>query len=276
MRLSFQSDTLVSILPTINKSKIPQKNSVNTVEISSLPGSPGNHTNSEEADLVGPTSTELESFKELMQFDHVYFKPQPKGKTNSNDQIIVSRRNLESVQKVTENGSNMKNVQIVITSDLPGPQCVKSDLVSKNSEINSFETINIDDYDSEMLNSLNFDLLDDLENILKADTEGMSCPKNNCLQSQKKVQDVVKSCGQKRKASQLEIEAIVDTLTSDVPDKAMSDDSDYLSDIPSPYNACSPYSVLDSSSPLNDTNIESPLADSTWEESFTELFPDLL
>ena len=222
-----------------------------------------------------------------MQFDHVYFKPQPKGKTNSSGQLKVSpvvlskEKHVSSVQNVTANGKNVKNVQIVITSDLPDVQYAKeSDLsVPQNSQANSFETINVDEYDSEMLNNLNFDLLDDLENILKADTDGLACPENNYLQSQKDNKNglVVNgkvSHGQKRKAS--EIEAIVDTLTSDVHEKQMSVDSGYASDVPSPYSAASPYSSHDSGSPLNDTNIDSPLSDSVWEESFTELFPDLM
>lgn len=232
---------------------------------------------------MGPTSTELESFKELMQFDHVYFKPQPKGKTNLCGQIKVSPKlsdsgkNVHSVQKETENGKNMKNVQVVITSDLPSGQYMENcDTVSQNGQANTIETINIDEFDSDMLNDLNLDLLDDLENILKADSEGLSCPKDNFPKSQKSDESAVQLRGQKRKASKHEIEAIVDTLTSDVPDKAMSDDSDYVSDVPSPCSAGSPYSAHDCGSPLDDTNIESPLANSVWEESFTELFPDLL
>ncbi|XP_045170935.2 uncharacterized protein LOC123533357 [Mercenaria mercenaria] len=220
-----------------------------------------------------------------MQFDHVYFKPQPKGKTNSSGQIKVSpnvlskNKTVRSVLKVTENGSNVKNVQVVITSDLPDVQFVKDcNSVSQTNQSDSFETINVDDYDSDMLNNLNFDLLDDLENILKADTEGLTCPKDSYFQSQTGDNGLVlnesNSRGQKRKVN--EIEAIVDTLTCDVPEKALSVDSDYISDVPSPYSTGSPYSVHDSGSPLTDTNIESPLAGSVWEESFTELFPDLM
>lgn len=237
--------------------------------------------------MVGPSSKELESFKELMQFDHVYFKPQPKGKTNSSGQLKVSPnvlnkvKNESSIRKVTENGNNVKNVQIVITSDLPDVQYVKeSDLIvpSQNSESNGMETINVDEYDSDMLNNLNFDLLEDLENILKADTDGLACPNNNYLQSQKDKNGLVVNeknrQGQKRKTS--EIETIVDTLKCNVPDKELTVDSDYVSDIPSPYSASSPYSSQSLGSPLSDTNIESPLTDSVWEESFTELFPDLM
>lgn len=290
----FQSDTLVSLLPSNNPSPVVNKTPVSATETSSLPGAPRNTSNTDEACVVGPTTTELESFKELMQFDHVYFKPQPKSKTDSVGQIKISPdllNRLKKFQKVTENGSKcVKNVKIIITSDT-NPKLdvasLKQAVAIPQHTSNSCETVKVDDHESDtwsdLLNDLNFDLLEDLENIMKADTEGVSCPDVDCLQSQTSDNELNKdeseSRGQKRKAPINEIDAIVDTLTSNddlLQSKTMSFDSDYGSDIQSPYSASSPYSIQDSESLLNDTNLESPLADTAWEESFTELFPDLL
>lgn len=299
----FQSDTLVSLLPSNNQSRAANKTPVSATKTSSLPGAPRNTrntSNTDKAHVVGPTTTELESFKELMQFDHVYFKPQSEDKTDSVGQIKIAPdllNRLKSFQKVTENGSNcVKNVKIIITSDtnrkLDVASLKQAAAIPQNTEqSNCIQTVVVDDHESDawsdLLNDLNFELLDDLENIMKADAEGVSCPDIDCLQSQTSDnghdKDQSISRGQKRKAPINEIEAIVDTLTSDddlLQKKTMSFDSDYDSDITSPYSSSSPFSIQDSESLLSDTNVESPLesplADTTWEESFTELFPDLL
>jgi hypothetical protein len=228
----------------------------------------------------------LESFKELIQFDHVYFKPQPKGKTNSSGQtqIVTSvtgkLNNVPCVQKKTENGrKGVKNVQIIITTDSNDKQNVQPNSFSLPNVENQTDiaTVNLEDYESDMLTSLNFDLLEDLENILKADTEGLSCPQDISSSAQNCdnghiVESRGKSRSLKRKAPVEEIEAIVDTLTANelsVP-KSLSSDSGYSSDVPSPY------SMRDTDSPFSDDSVTSPLNDNMWEESFTELFPDLL
>lgn len=280
---SFQSDSLISLLPTVLQHQITQ-NPLSTVEITSLPGAPSLPIQTEETDLVGPTTTELESFKELIQFDHVYFKPQPKGKTNSSGQIVTNvtgkLNNVPCVQKKTENGrKGVKNVQIIITADSSDKQDVQPNSFSlPNVESQTdIGTVNLEDYESDMLTSLNFDLLEDLENILKADAEGLSCPRDVSSSAQNCdnghiVDSQGKSRSLKRKAPVEEIEAIVDTLTADElsVSKSLSSDSGYSSDVPSPYSA------HDTDSPFSDDSVTSPLNDNMWEESFTELFPDLL
>ncbi|KAL4224036.1 hypothetical protein ACF0H5_017493 [Mactra antiquata] len=145
--------------------------------------------------------------------------------------------------------------------------------------------MDITELDSNALGELNFDLLEDLENILKADTDGLtSCSESNNATSQKSdvnglTESGNNSRGVKRKAEdEIEIKSIVDTLIEDVPDskQSVSTDSDYLSDVPSPYDAQSPYSSTVTGSPSSEVSVSSPLSESVWEESFTELFPDLL
>lgn len=287
--LIFQPDTLVSLLPTILQPQIQKENAFTTVELSSLPGTI-NNTPSQGSGLVGPTTKELESFKELIQFDHVYFKPQPKGKADVVSQVKVSpdvlknSNSSQNVQKLTTNGSsNLKNVKIIITSDVDN---VAKPLPLEQNDVpqilgNGNEIVDISEIDSDALGEWNFDLLEDLENILKAETEGLPCSENNTLRSQKCDNGLTelgnKSRGIKRKAEE-EIKTIVDTLTVDAPKTipSVSLDSDYFSDVPSPYNAESPYSTQDTGSPVSEGSVGSPLSDSVWEESFTELFPDLL
>jgi hypothetical protein len=275
--------------------------------------------------VVGPSATELESFNELIQFDHIYYKPQPEDrkvpksvaahvKSISGLENAIEKRLFAQVKSASEDeNSPLKNVRVIITSNvLKGSESetirlntikdvlqISDDVLNKNPEINTVSSSEEDvegltdaseivlssDADHSALLDLNFDLLDDLESILKADSEGLSCPGNNDLPSQidelidytNNVKPITSSRGQKRKASSLEVEAIVDSLTKDMPSPLCSSDSDSMSDV-----AGSPYSSQGIGSPLQDNVLissgepESPLKDTMWEESFTELFPDLL
>ena len=284
---------------------------------------------------MGPTPKELDSFNELIQFDHVYYKslPQPKSapqmpvtpiqtiriKKDNTKSICNNTSVTNNVQKVTENGC--KNVKIIITSDPANAKNVKVDneftsekvltipnvfidtealqRVSKQKNIETasqnmlFEaptelavnsTSHItDDTSSEDLMDLNFDLLEDLENIISADFEGLSSADDFTLHQQDNsivpVLDPVKSkdsdldsgYSRKRKVPESKSDSSLE-FTDSVPSPTKSffslTDSDYMSDTPSPYSS------KGISSPLGDT--DSSLGDNLWEESFTELFPDLL
>lgn len=180
----------------------------------------------------------------------------------------------------------LKNVQIIITSDALNANTDNisevniDDQVSQNEnmfDIDFLKTEPENEIDSDMLSDLNFDLLKDLENILKAESEGLSCLDDTITSQENDHVKIAQPRGTKRKRSVNEINAIVDNLKSvEVPSspvKLEPIDSDYSSlGVPSPYSAGSPYSSLDITSP---GPLESPLADTNWEESFTELFPDL-
>ena len=283
---------------------------------------------------MGPTPKELDSFNELIQFDHVYYKSLPQSKSapkmpvtpiqtirinKDNSNSICNNKSVSNnVQRVTENGC--KNVKIIITSDPANAKNVKVDneftsekvltipnvfidtealqRVSKQKNIETapqnmlFEapteldvnsTSHITDDTSEDLMDLNFDLLEDLENIISADFEGLSSSDDFTLHQQDNsivpVLDPVKSkdsdldsgFSRKRKAPESKPDSSLE-LTDSVPSPTKSflslTDSDYMSDAPSPYSS------KGISSPLGDT--DSSLGDNLWEESFTELFPDLL
>lgn len=254
---------------------------------------------------MGPTATELESFNELIQFDHIYYKPQPKGKKDPRSLVM----NLKSDQT----NSQTRNVRVIISSEVPktsGAETarintikdvlqISDEVLNKNEQkydicqpqedvkplMDDFEIAFPSDADSSALMDLNFDLLEDLESILKTDSEGLSCPDNVDLQSQmdnlmdssNMEETLTLSRGQKRKAHSLEVEAIVDSLTKDMPSPLHSScsDSDYMSEVASPYSSHGIGSPFQDNLLLNG-DPESPLSNTIWEESFTELFPDLM
>ena len=283
--------------------------------------------------LVGPSPKELDSFNELIQFDHVYYKPviqsqsAPQNQSTPIQTIRMKRENVQNdknvtniVQKGTENGC--KNVKIIITSNsanlkngkvgvnalvnekivtipnmvLDTEALLKQKSIAKSEITPTLQTCNnpenvvpmdsivdlSENTQSEDLMDLNFDLLEDLENIINADFEGLtSIESDNLLSpehdniitdSSPKTENVKPSKGTKRKSSDnhLQVEPVTD-LNVPSPTKSLSSftDSDYMSD------THSPYSSHDVASPLGDSE-SSPLGDNLWEESFTELFPDLL
>lgn len=288
----FQSDTLVSLLPI--SAKQSALSSVSTVKASSLPGQKlSSDRPTSTIQLVGPTTTELESFKELIQFDHVYFKPQPQSKTDLNGQTEALLNKLSKTSQVLlASGKPMKKVKVIASQDaidieMTSPCIQTSDVLpdsAENQNLSVGEEINIADINEDMLTDLNLDLLEDLESILKAESEDQSCSEVSDLQDQEGISDSIDSQAQrkglKRKADKAEIDVVVDTHTPEVfITSHSSSDSGYDSDgVPSPYSAGSPSSVQEPfSPPLRDENFTgSLLADSTWEESFTQLFPDLM
>ena len=328
----FQSDTFVSLLQT------GQQQQSGSAGPQTAQGAPENRitvSTIAQDRLVGPTPKELDAFNELIQFDHVYYKPVTQSKSAPQNQgtpmqaIRMKKENVQnnkvianSVQKVTGNGC--KNVKIIITSD---PSNMKNGKIGVNALVNekivtvpnmildkdalqkvsnvtnsctapvshstcseNLQTVvpmdtvvNMsENTQSDDLMDLNFDLLEDLENIIKADFEGLTSSESDSLLSLEqdsaiadspiKTDNVKRLKGTKRKSSDNHLEPVVD-LSASVPSptKSLSSftDSDYLSD------THSPYSSHDIASPLGDTE-SSSLGDNLWEESFTELFPDLL
>lgn len=281
---------------------------------------------------MGPSPKELDSFNELIQFDHVYYKPAPQSKLVPQVQaaplptIRIKKENIESdndkivpinVQKLTETG--YKNVKIIITSDPANLKNVKvgensladqkvltipnvildTKALQKVSNLKTMDTISqgevvdvqaqvptdnvysiAENMTSDDLMDLNFDLLEDLENIISADFEGLissdtdnllSCDQDNVIVDSS-TDNIKQLTGCKRKSSGSKVGSVID-LTAIVPSPSKSlssfTDSDYMSDPSSPYNSNS------IASPIGDAE-SSPLGETLWEESFTELFPDLL
>lgn len=279
---------------------------------------------------MGPSPKELDSYKELIQFDHEYYRSVPQSKLVPQIQaasipaIRIKKDSIDSdkivskrVQKLTDDGC--KNVKIIITSDsgslkngkiggssvadqkvLTIPNVIlDTKALQKVSNLRNIETVSQptagdiqseapkdsvysipDNTESEDLMDLNFDLLEDLENIINADFEGLtssdadsllSCDQDNFIEDTSS-ENIKHLKGCKRKLSDIDVNSNID-LTASVPSPSKSlssfTDSDYMSDTPSPYHS------EGIASPLRETD-SSSLAENLWEESFTELFPDLL
>lgn len=335
----FQSDTFVSLLQNRQK----QQSATSRAQlVQGLKDSSVTLPTAASHGLVGPTPKELDSFNELIQFDHVYYKPVPQSKLSPQTQNTKVRAHgirkdnpdsagnimiTEHDKKITENGC--KNVKIIITSDAANLKNVKlgtsnnslanekvltipnmildvnalqklsdlenfhnesaieSDLVvpqgtvDTNTSMDTASQANSDD-----LMDLNFDLLEDLENIINSDLEGIASTEVDSLLSSEQDNVIMDSVvdnyktvdcndqikGTRQKSQETNVNSVID-LPACVPSPSKSSssftDPDYTSETPSPYSS------HDIASPLGESET-SPLGENLWEESFTELFPDLL
>lgn len=263
---------------------------------------------------MGPTTTELESFNELIQFDHVYYKTQPtvhltprseKVQIKTLPSVKPSTKTVilcPSTQKVKtiDDNKNLKNVKIIITTDTSNmsnssvnnntnmPVLLDTNVLpSSKTEVNTMESpidldidgalIELND-ETSVADDLNFDLLDDLESILQADCDDLSNPDITDLQPQIIETPCTDFSSKKRKHD--ELENIVDCPSVGSPVISESGYSSDSSITTSPNMVPSPYSCNSLSSPRYESESlmddETPFGETLWEESFTELFPDLL
>lgn len=207
--------------------------------------------------MVGPSSAELESLNELIKFDHIYYKAEPNAKGGVKSSI--SSQTDSSVQQTTVHSG-----QIEIKEEESQPSVTVTD-ENSNMQVD-VPTISIDDTTSlEDVTSLQ--LLEDIESLLQSedllDVADMD-PASLIPQSETPIQNKCsQSRGQKRKHSSSVTSSsspnsltVEDHIQDYFSDSGVSGD---LSDVPSPAS-----------------DISSCLGDDSWEESFTELFPDLL
>ncbi|XP_041347685.1 LOW QUALITY PROTEIN: uncharacterized protein LOC121367524 [Gigantopelta aegis] len=195
--------------------------------------------------VVGPTTTELESLNELIKFDHIYYKAP----------CVTKETSLEACE--TQTGENLKDIEACNASS--SPQQKKSSLPGQcdEPEIPVLELEELPD---------NFQLLEDLQDLFKEDllsnTSVPDVPGTDFIPQEIQSQNTCDSSkGKKRKLS-------------------VSSDSAYSSDIELvdlTMEASSPFQsqdLSDVSSPMSD--LSSPLGDNPWEEDFTDLFPALI
>jgi len=209
---------------------------------------------------LGPSATELESVKELIQFDHIYYKPattasQPHvelGQVCENTEIhIVTDSELPTISSMdTALPESLAPEEAVMpihtdTPVMPGP--IHTDTPALQSVIDNLldidELLDLSNFNWDSMNNFDFESLTDT--------------------SEDVAPSVCKSDSQSRQSVHVNI-----TATSTLPDT-------------------SGYAVMaDASSPLNDSvygdssDLGSPVQseasiDDLWEESFTELFPSL-
>lgn len=257
---------------------------------------------------MGPTAKELEPIKDLIQFDHEYFKHQPESKTDLNGQTEVDSfvsSDFDGNDPIVFIGNekiDLRNVNIIISSENGKHQLQTDNEILQDSLEKCYaesEVINESDFPD--MNEMNFDLLDDLEKIIMNESEELSCSDVSYLQEEqvnKSIDSNIQRKGLKRKADEAEIDAIVVNLKAQErhTSECVSIDSGYTSDeFSSSDSVGSPASWQDVPSPTSDKDLhdssssvllssstENPLLaenSSVWEESFTELselFPDLV
>ncbi|XP_061163172.1 uncharacterized protein LOC133172327 [Saccostrea echinata] len=219
--------------------------------------------------VVGPSPAELESINELIKFDHEYYKIEPLTPEPKMEVIIDS-----GVSSTVENKTDSESVVPDIKTEFALQEdCVRT--VTEESPILCIE--DIVDLEKEVLNVLpeiNIDLLNDIESLIEDDLHRQAIPdsmdevsqngqlllpneQNKKLQSELTPPAVKHS--KKRKFSQT-IGPNSDLVSSD--DYFSGSDSGIASDYS---EAGSPYS-----------DFSGGLSDNVWEESFIELFPNLV
>ena len=90
-----QSDTLLGLLEQISELAAATA-AEETKAVGDLTTETHSATETRETftgEVVGPTTEELESFKELIHFDHIYYKPQEDGvKNGRNEAKLVMQK----------------------------------------------------------------------------------------------------------------------------------------------------------------------------------------
>jgi hypothetical protein len=213
--------------------------------------------------VVGPSPAELDSLNELIKFDHEYYKIEPITPEPEMEVIVdvgaTSTTELETdIECIVPNlKTNQEDTIQVMGEEAPVP-CI-SDFVDLEKEV-----LNV-------LPEINIDLLNDIESLIEDDLHSQASPdsteeisqngqlllpseQNKGLQSEPQTEKRTK-----RKHSQT-LGSCSDLISSD--DYFSGSDSGISSD----------YSEV--GSPYSD--ISGGLADNVWEESFIELFPDLV
>lgn len=223
-----------------------------------------------DSSVVGPSPAELESINELIKFDHEYYKIEPLTPEPSLEVIVDSGVN-SSVEIQSDTMCIVQNLKTEFPSQ---KDCVQT--ISEDSLVSSIE--DFVDLEKEVLNVLpeiNIDLLNEIESLIEDDLQSQAIPDSTDEVSQngqillpveqnKKLQSellppVEEKSSLKRKHSQ------TCTSSSDLlflEDCLTGSDSGISSDYS---EAGSPYS-----------DISGGLSDNVWEESFCELFPDLM
>jgi len=199
-----------------------------------------------EETMVGPSAAELESCKELIQFDHIYHKPTTSSQGQGQMSEVKLNPEPEVIQLVTQN------------EVIPSPQDMPPAPILDNALTEGDNTL-IDIDDLLDLSSFNWDTMNNLD--FEALTETSDITTSNIAPCTKPITEAIFP-----KTNSVNL-----NITSSVP---LPPHVDMVSDYPSPTR-----------SPLNDSvygsDLGSPLSDDTssfdhlWEDSFTELFPSL-
>jgi len=204
---------------------------------------------SEPAGLVGPTAAELESCKELIQFDHIYHKPTSTSPQQGQMSEVVEVK----IDPESESEAVAQNEVICSSQDISTP--VTDNSYTDNALIDIDELLDLSSFNWDSMNNLDLEAL-----TASSDTDNIT-PSNiaPCTKSNTSVSILPKT------------NTVNVNITSSAPAPPQIDLS------------TDSYSLI--TSPLNDSvygsDMGSPLSDDTssfdhlFEDSFTELFPSL-
>lgn len=238
--------------------------------------------------MVGPTPAELESLNELIKFDHIYYKNQP---------LQLSKTGPDT--KIVQSEKPKGKINLTISCDDEVKKEIKSEVVDTCTDLDTkFSADSIINEIHNLLPDMNMDLLKDIENYIENEmdiepsqicSDAMDavsqgdkitvCEGNKSESIKEKLKSTVRNSRKRRLSSLVGIVPSVeptDILTVDDHCTTLGSDSGMSSDYS---DAGSPFSDTnnkfgDVPSPLSD--ISTGLSEDPWEESFIELFPNLV
>jgi hypothetical protein len=226
---------------------------------------------------VGPTAAELESINELIQFDHIYYKPkqtveQPKSKS------------MVSVLKPVKTNTTVSFSKPTVTTQIQRHRSLAPKPATSEAPL----CLNLGETDIGKLSDT-LEQVADFDKIFQQLTQGQECADNISVSK-----DIINTSCRKRK--------VEDLRTATSKKAKQEDDFTCIAKVPDTLTTpdpleCgfSPFDFDDSYKPLEISNCESgygsdgspysPASDLSgnelqdngngWEESFTDLFPAL-
>ena len=245
--------------------------------------------------MVGASATELESLKELIKFDHIYYKSPSDVDTKEKEEKLVvvslpdtSRKPVEQllvpapVTQVTSNTSDSNLSDTKLNQDNDILRFMDADIIESLSElldldglldetITSNTVANLNNNNTANKSSSEANVTSSVPNITKDNKKSListQLPEKAVLS----VKDTTVTKRGKKRTSSESLDRCCESLLS-VPggDNALNLDS-----CRSPLSSCDSDYSSDDFFNTSPENLSSPLSVDTWEESFTELFPSLL
>lgn len=244
--------------------------------------------------MVGPSAAELESLKELIHFDHEYFKVDSStpclSQTKSPSQSVNSGASSVQCNPGHIPATTAGDPSLTVKQESTTTQAIVADNHHTDGSLDQSEPVNVSELDLASFLQQNMDSLMDLEALLVAENEPMEC--DSSINSEDTPH--VSQYNDTSLADYVnKVEPVWDSSQSSSPVNA--DILNFEDDVHSRLSPCQflqePFLTKSSVSTLADSgygseisDVGSPASDSSamfgdqdglWEESFTELFPSL-
>ena len=282
----FQNDLLLGLLQQITESC---SEGGDQIAVNSQPSDSQTAADNVEikSEVVGPTTEELESFNELIQFDHVYYKPAASQSKGSVGSVPASAKKTPSKRAAV---SIIKPAVRAVAQGQPAQETV---VVKEEPQ----EELSLGEADLAGLSQTLEELID-LDALLKEDLMADSQnPPSPVAMDAASLTSVDKPGSRKRKHEPTQVEELcankkkssLSVDTAYFQDSFSSNDSSLFPGIDS-FGLDSSLSPVKSSS-VSESGYSSDLSDmgspksdisgdmggdALWEESFSELFPSLI